>query len=119
MRAYHATNEQFDEFDFDRLGEFTEANGADEDAVRIARIGVWLSDRPLAKEMGADIQMEVELDMDGWEVAEVSLEQLWQGTDIPEADIYIVEDSEFGCTSYIVTEGAKSAMTIIAMTIIR
>ena len=112
MKAYHATNAEFDEFDFTRLGEFTSANGADEDAVRIARMGVWLSDRPLAAEMCADIQMEVELDIDGWDVAEITLDQLWQGTDIPEADIYIVDDSEFGCTSYIVTEGAKSAMTI-------
>ena len=113
MKAYHASNAEITKFDFSRLGEATAANGADEDAVRMAKMGVWLSDRPLADEMCASHLYEVEIDMEGWDVAEVTMEQLWQGTDIPVADIYIVEDTEFGCASYIITEGAKDAIASI------
>ena len=116
MRTYHATDEIFDDFDFARLGEFTEANGAPEEAVRMAKLGVWLSDKPLDNAMGTSHVIEVELDLDGRNVAHVTFDELWQGTIIDElgdVDIYEVEDTEFGCTSYIVTEAAKDAMTIV------
>lgn len=114
MKAYHASNAEITKFDFARLGEATAANGADEDAIRMARMGVWMADKALDQEMITDHLYEVEIDLDRWDVAEVTMEQLWQGTDIPEADIYIVEDDEFGCTSYIITEGAEDAIASIS-----
>ena len=116
MRTYHATNEIFEAFDFSRLGEFTEANSAPEEAVRMAKLGVWLSDKPLDKAMGTSHVIEVELSLDGRNVAHVTLVELWHGTiidDLADADIIEVEDTEFGCISYIVTEAAKDAMTIV------
>jgi hypothetical protein len=64
-RAYHATWRPFDHFDFSRLGETTHPNvsgtSVEGYAMRLAKLGAWASDKPVAKAMGAPVSMPVDI----------------------------------------------------------
>jgi hypothetical protein len=65
IKAYHATYEPFDEFDFGRLGSFTKDNvsgsGVEDWAMNLAKTGAWAHEKPLAKRMGVSVDLPVEI----------------------------------------------------------
>ena len=87
-------------------------NCTDERAMELARLGVWLSDRPVASDIMSLYSYTVELDLGGFEIVDVDFDDLWAGADVSNADVIRVHDTELGCTSYVVTERASLAMTI-------
>ena len=112
ITLYHASDANFAAFDFGRLGSNTAGNCTDGRAMELARLGVWLSDRPVASDIMSLYSYTVELDLGGFEIVDVDFDDLWAGADVSNADVIRVHDTELGCTSYVVTERASLAMTI-------
>lgn len=52
--VYHATDAEFDAFDWSRLGEVTHRNAVNEWAVESAKIGPWFAERDIAQDMASD-----------------------------------------------------------------
>jgi hypothetical protein len=110
--VYHATDAEFDVFDFAKLGRETRANATDDAAVAMAESGVWFSDRDLSQELVRDraipsyLALKNPMDIsfsDLWNMAE-SYESGAELRAAIEADGYdglVVADEEFGGTSYI------------------
>lgn len=115
-KAYHATFDDFDKFDFSKVGSFTKWNATDTDpnswAMRLARLGAWFSRDDLSAAMAAPIVKEADLVGDAREFD--SLDEL---ADYIEGaggaikarkalraegyDLAKVNDEEFGTTSYV------------------
>jgi len=112
ITLYHASDALFAAFDFCRLGSNTACNCTDDRAMELAKLGVWLSNRPVAADIMAHYSYTVELDTDGVAIVDVNFDDLWAGADVSNADVIRVHDTELGCTSYVVTERASMAMTI-------
>lgn len=53
LKAYHGSHDQFDNYDWSRLGDSTKENvaglGVEEWATNLARLGPWSHERPLSK----------------------------------------------------------------------
>lgn len=62
--VYHATFDEFDTFDFEKLGSFTAENVVDDALVETAKMGAWFSERSVAKDMAAPISYEAYLSID-------------------------------------------------------
>jgi len=110
--VYHATDAEFDVFDFSMLGRFTRANAISSEALVMAEVGAWTNTSPLSKRTYQSRDMELYLALDN--PMEISFDDLWgmsagfeSGADMRESlerqgyDGLIVDDSEFGGTSYV------------------
>lgn len=116
IKGYHATFDDFDNFDFRKVGETTRGNVTDPDpnswAMRLARLGAWFADDDVSGAMAAPIVKEAELVGGVREFG--SLDEL---SDFVEAaggamkarrslrgegfDLVKVADEEFGTNSYV------------------
>ena len=66
VRAFHATSEPFETYDWGRLGDYTSKNITDADnpdswAMRLARLGPWAHEKPLAGRLFTGTDLPVEL----------------------------------------------------------
>ncbi len=61
IRAYHATYEPFEHYDFKRLGGVTKQNTDSEWAHNLAQLGPWASDKSVAGKMGAEHSLPVDI----------------------------------------------------------
>ena len=116
VKAYHATFDDFDRFDFRKVGRFTRSNATDTDpnswGMRLARLGAWFGEQNVGPQMAAPIVKQAELE--GTIKDFRSLDEL--ADHIAEAggamrarsalrregfDLVRVGDEEFGGTSYV------------------
>lgn len=114
--AFHATFDEFDEFDWSQLGRLTKENtsgsSVEEWATNLAKLGVWSHERDLSPETGAPISKHVRLtgevrefgSLDDLEAAIVDAggpEQLRKKLVDDGVGVVRVEDAEFGGSSYV------------------
>lgn len=110
--VYHATDEQFDAFDFSKLGEYTRQNTDAKEAAVMAEIGVWTNTEKLSTRTVQKQDMELNLAINNPLV--IRFDDLWDlagqyetGNDLRDAladdgyDGLEVDDTEFGGTSYV------------------
>jgi hypothetical protein len=110
--VYHATNDDFEAFDFSLLGSATRENTNEETAANMAGIGVWTASRPVhrdaakRKSLGlyVSIQNPKTITFDElWDMGKkktgLEMREDWQSEGF---DGLAVDDSEFGTTSYVV-----------------
>jgi len=110
--VYHATDAQFDTFDFERLGQFTRGNTDAPQASVMAEVGVWAHGRPLSKRTVQERDMPMYLALQN--PLRLSFDELWNlssdyldGETLRETlkkegyDGLEVDDSEFGGVSYV------------------
>lgn len=112
--VYHATDAAFTVFDRNKLGSNTRTNTDSEAAARSAEVGFWFSDHDLSGDMYADNSMPVYLAMEnGYRTSldnmidaleDVTAEDYVSDLQSEGYDGLIVQDSEFGGTSYVVFE---------------
>jgi hypothetical protein len=110
--TYHATNEDFNEFDFNRLGEFTSRNTNEKEPAVMAGLGAWTNTQPLAEKTVQKYNKKVYMSIKN--PLEITFDDLWDlaknynsGKELRSAllddgyDGLKVDDSEFGETSYV------------------
>lgn len=110
--TYHATNEDFNEFDFNRLGEFTSRNTNEKEPAVMAGLGAWTNTQPLAEKTVQKYNKKVYMSIKN--PLEITFNDLWDlaknynsGKELRSAllddgyDGLKVDDSEFGETSYV------------------
>jgi len=122
ITAHHATDAEFDQFDFTRLGEYTAVNATDETAVRMARLGAWFASRSLKDDMVTEHDLTCDLDIAN--PYATTFDALWdmlseQDADSLRADLeadgydgIALRDTEFDCTSYVAFDAAQ--ITIVS-----
>lgn len=62
--VHHATFDEFETFDFNRLGSFTQGNVVDDALVETARMGAWFSERSVAKDGAAPYSYDAYLNIE-------------------------------------------------------
>jgi hypothetical protein len=114
LTVYHATTEDFEAFDFSRLGELTRINTNDPEAIALAELGAWFSDHDVSEAMGVKRVYSANLSLknpysydDGiWNLAKIVLDEGGPKEFIDNLkrlghDGIIVSDEEFGGRSFI------------------
>jgi hypothetical protein len=116
VKAYHSTFDDFDKFDFSKVGSFTKGNVTDTDpnswSMRLARLGAWFSGDDISSAMAAPIVKQAELA--GKAKSFGSLDKLSSYVERTGGsmkarkalrdsgfDLVKVKDEEFGTTSYV------------------
>lgn len=116
--VYHATDEDFDAFDFSRLGQRTRQNATSEAAAVMAELGAWVNTRDISDATASDIVLPLYSAIEN--PLSISFEDLWLLADDYESgaelraylrangyDGLAVEDTEFGGTSYVAFEPSQ------------
>lgn len=116
VKGYHSTFDDFDKFDFSKVGSFTKGNATDTDpnswAMRLARLGAWFSADDLSSAMAAPIVKEANLAGEAREFGSLDeladfIEDSGGAIKARKAlraegyDLAKVADEEFGGTSYV------------------
>lgn len=109
----HATWADFDEFDFGRLGETTDANATDELLAQTARVGAWFSSVDLSEQIAAPKNMRAHLSIQSpkhyasLDKLTSAIKRAGGGEALRHSlsekgfDGIVVRDEEFGATSYV------------------
>ena len=112
LTVYHATDEEFEAFDFNKLGEYTRRNTNEKEAAVMAELGVWSNTQPLASKTAQKKDMKLNLSINN--PLEITFDELWEMSSQHESgeelrnklieqgyDGLKVDDTEFGGTSYV------------------
>jgi len=104
IKAYHATNNDFNVFDRGRLGSETAKNSPPENGMALSKLGFWFHEKPLAKELGQrrDVSAFIRLG----ESEDKSFDELWDNPEM-NGDSLVVDDSEFGGKSYVIRDSTQ------------
>jgi N12 class adenine-specific DNA methylase len=110
--VYHATDADFEAFDFSKLGRVTRANATSEAAGVMAEVGVWTNTRDISADTMQDRALPLYVSLQN--PLEISFSDLWsmaEGYESGDAmraalesdgyDGLAVDDSEFGGTSFV------------------
>lgn len=117
--VHHVTDAEFYAFDRDRLGENTDGNASDENWAKTAHIGFWFNDMITPEKTFQNRQMDVYLNMNNPYMVR-SMDRLAGELDGITAEefagyiadrgfdgIVVVNDEEFGGTSYVAVDAGQ------------